>query len=115
MSMPTGNSRRHARVPYKGPIQLAWDDHGATCYAQGRCIDLSAGGLRVEAPVGIPPQSWVSLSVVELKLSGSARLKNVTRRGSKYILGLELSQTLQEKALAAIAQSSASQAHAETS
>lgn len=111
--MRTGNSRRHARVTYTGPIRLAWDEGGEPRYAQARCIDLSAGGLRVEAPVGIPAQSRILLKVEELKLAGSARLKNMTRRGSKYILGLELNQTLHEKALAAISQSSASQTHAE--
>jgi len=113
MSMRTGNSRRHARVSYAGPVRLAWDEGGEPRYAQARCLDLSAGGLRVEAPVAIPAQSRIFLKVDELKLSGSAQLKSVTRRGSKYILGLELNQTLHEKTLAAISQSPASQTHAE--
>jgi len=111
--MRTGNSRRYPRLTYTGPVRLAWDEGGEPRYVRARCIDLSAGGLRVEAPVGIPAQSRILLKVEELKLSGSARLKNVTRRGSKYILGLELNQTLHEKVLAAISQSSASQTHAE--
>ena len=102
--MRIGNSRRHDRVPYTGPIRLAWDEGGEPRYVQAKCIDISAGGLRVEAPAAIPPQARISLSIQELKLSGSARLKNVTRRGAKYTLGLELSQTLQEKALLAIRQ-----------
>lgn len=111
--MRTGNSRQHGRIRYAGPVRLAWDERGEPRYAQAKCIDLSPSGLRVEAPVGIPPRSRISLRIDELKLSASALLKHVARRGSKYILGLELSQALQEKALAAIAEASARDAHAE--
>ncbi len=100
--MRTGNSRQHGRVLYTGGVRLAWEERGEARYARGKCIDLSASGLRVQAPVGIPPRSRVSLRIDELQLSAPAVLKHVMRQGSKYILGLELSQRLQEKALAAV-------------
>lgn len=111
--MRTGNSRQHGRIRYTGPVRLAWEERGEPRYAQATCIDLSANGLRVEAPVGMPPRSRVSLRIDELKLSASALLKHVARRGSKYILGLELSHALQEEALAAIGEASARGKHAE--
>jgi len=113
--MRTGNSRRHGRMPYTGRVRLAWDESGAPRYAQGKCIDLSAGGLRVEAPVAIPVQSRISLRIEELNLSASALLKHVSRRGSKYMLGLELSQTLHERALAAIVRAPVQDTSAEKS
>ena len=100
--MRIGNSRRHSRIRYTGSVRLSWDDHGEPCYVQGKCVDLSAGGLRVEAAVGIPLRSRISFRVDELKLSGSGLVKHVARRGAKCILGLELSQPLHEKVLAAI-------------
>jgi len=111
--MRTGNSRQHGRIRYTGPVRLAWDERGEPRYAQAKCIDLSPNGLRVEAPVGMPPRSRISLRIEELKLSASALLKHVARRGSKYILGLELSHALQEKALAAINEASARDRHSE--
>jgi hypothetical protein len=105
--MRIGNSRRHARVRYTGAVRLAWDEHGVPRYALGKCVDLSSNGLRVEAPVGIPVGSRISLRIDELKVSAAALLKNVSRRGSKSLMGLELGQALHEKVLAAITQAPA--------
>ena len=102
--MRIGNSRRHARVSYTGAVRLSWEEQGVPRYASGRCIDLSSNGLRVEATVGIPLRSRISLRIDELKLSAAALLKHVSRRGAKYVLGLELSQALHEKVLAAMTQ-----------
>ena len=101
--MRVGNSRRYGRTTYKGGIRLGWEERGDLRYIQAKCMDISAGGLRVEAPVGIPLQSRVSLRVDQLNLSGSAILKHVERRASKFVLGLQLSQTLLDKTVAAIA------------
>ena len=105
--MRAGNTRRFGRTAYAGGIRLGWDERGELRYLQAKCLDISTGGLRVEASAGIPLQSRVSLRVDELNLSGSAILKHVERRGSKYVLGLQLSQTLHAKTMAAIAKATA--------
>jgi hypothetical protein len=96
------DSRRHRRVPYIGPIRLVWEDNGQSRFVQGKCIDVSESGLRVESAVPIPLRSRISLNAEKIKMSGSATVKHVERFGAKYILGLELSQALHDKALAAI-------------
>jgi hypothetical protein len=95
--------RRFQRTPYLGPVRISWEDeHGLPKYAQGTCLDFSAGGLRIEAPQPIPVRSIISLRADRINLGGSATVKRVSRRGSKYVLGLELSQTLRDQSLAVI-------------
>lgn len=96
-------SRRHSRIPFLGPLRLGWCDlSGEPRYAIAKCLDVSESGLRVEVPVSIPQRTSVSLNAERIKLSGSATVRHVVRHGAKYIVGLELSQKLQEKTAAAL-------------
>jgi hypothetical protein len=97
--------RRHQRVEYIGPARISWEDaQGIPKYAQGNCLEISASGLRIAVEVFdlIPVRSRVSLRVDQIKLAGSATVRHVVRRGSKYVVGLELSQTLVADARAEI-------------
>jgi hypothetical protein len=86
-----------------GPIRLCWEDaSGAQRYAHAKCIDISEKGLRIELHAAIPLHANVSLNAERINLFGPARVRHVARHGAKYIAGLELSQELHEKALAAI-------------
>ncbi len=101
--MSKRDMRRHQRIPYLGPVRISWEDeHGLSKYAQARCLDVSEGGLRIEVPEPIPVHSRVSLAADRINLAGSATVKNIARHGSKYILGLNLSQPLRDQALALI-------------
>jgi hypothetical protein len=98
--MATQDRRRHPRIPYTGPIRLAWEDaSGETLYVQARCLDVSRSGLRVEVSTAIPVRATVLLNADQIKLSGAARVKDSMRRGSKFILGLELNGKLREEYL----------------
>jgi PilZ domain-containing protein len=89
------DARHQQRVPYAGPIRIGWSDSsGETKYTQGKCVDISEGGLRIEVPVAIPAGTRLILNADRIKVSGSASVKAVTRRGGRFILGLELSQKL---------------------
>jgi len=82
---------------------MSWDDgHGLSQYTHGKFIDVSEAGLQIEVPVSIPVRTNVALNAERIKLSGSAIVKHLVRRGSKYVVGLELSQLLREETLAAI-------------
>jgi hypothetical protein len=95
--------RRHRRIPYVGVVRLTWEDaQGQPRYAQGQCIDVSEGGLRIEVRTPVVAHTHLMLNAEKIKLSGSAKVKHVERYGSSYILGLELSESLREKTLAAI-------------
>ena len=99
------NIRRHLRIPYFGPVRISWQDrNGVPGYARGKCLDVSAAGLRIETPGEIPVRTQVSLSADRINFAGSATVKHVERIGGKYILGLELSQALRERTLALAAE-----------
>ena len=95
--------RRYQRIPYLGAVGISWEDeHGLPRYAPATCLDVSEGGLRIEVPERIPVSSRISLRADRINLQGSATVKHIARRGSKYILGLNLSQALRDQALAVI-------------
>jgi hypothetical protein len=103
--MPKRDLRRHQRIPFLGPLHIAWEeDYGSPKYARGKCLDVSEGGLRIEVEVfePIPVRSRVSLRADRINLHASGTVKHAARRGSTYIVGLELSQALSEQALAVI-------------
>lgn len=56
----------------------------------------------MEVPVPVPVRASISIRAEKIRLSGSATVKHVERYGSKYILGIQMNQILQEKTLAAI-------------
>ena len=97
------NARRHDRIPYVGPIRISWEDStGQPKFAIAECLDVSESGIRIEAKEPISVRTTVSLLAERIRLAGSARVKRVTRSGSKCILGLEMSQPLREQVMAIV-------------
>ncbi len=94
--MSTKEIRRHPRFPFTGPVRLSWEDRGSR-FAQGRCLNLSEAGTRIELPVAIPLHASVSLSTNNVSVGGSASVKNVLRFGAKYLIGLQFNQSLPPK------------------
>jgi hypothetical protein len=94
--------RRHHRLQYLGRVRISWESTRGPKYAAAKCLDVSEGGLRIEAPEPIPVYTSISLYADQINLSGAAIVKHVERRGSKYILGLELSHALRERTLSEI-------------
>jgi hypothetical protein len=101
--MPASDVRRHRRIPYIGPIRLSWEDErGQQKFVQSKCVDISESGLRVEAPQPIPLRTCLMLRAERINLSGAATVRHSQRYGSKYIIGIELSQVLHDKTLALV-------------
>ena len=101
--MSKKENRQYRRVPYSGPARISWEDErGLTRFAHAKCIDVSEEGLRIETSEVIPVRSQISLRADRINLSGSATVRNIRGRGSKYILGVNLSQTQAAEVLAAI-------------
>jgi hypothetical protein len=93
--VPTKETRRHQRSLYTGPVRVSWEESGGLIkYTEAKCLDVSEGGLRMEARVLIPRNTSVTLRVERINLAGSASVKHVARRGSKFVLGLRLSSEL---------------------
>lgn len=87
--------RRHPRVPFPGGIRLSWQDPtGNMSFALGRCIDLSASGMRLELPVAIPVRSYVTMKTDQGGIATNASVRHCARAGGKYIVGIEFSMPL---------------------
>jgi hypothetical protein len=98
---PLKDVRRRPRIPYLGRVRISWEAaNGESRYADVKCFDVSESGLRIEAPESIPVRTRLSLRADMVDLAGSAVVKHIARHGSKFILGLELNQNLQSRALA---------------
>jgi len=94
------NLRRHRRIPYVGPVRISWEHHGQPRFAVARCIDISDNGLRIESPEPVPLGAAIQLGAERLKLAGAATVKHVVRHGSKYLLGVQLTQVLRGSTMA---------------
>jgi hypothetical protein len=93
-----GDLRRHARAEKASPVQVVWQDRsGVDRFVTGRSLDISPSGMRVEVSQAIDKQTYVTLQCVALGLRGTASVRSCTRKGTKYILGLEFSGGLQWK------------------
>jgi hypothetical protein len=60
---------------------------------------MSESGLLIETPDPIPVHTCLMVRAERIKLSGPSRVKHAVRRGSKYILGIELSESLRSQVL----------------
>jgi hypothetical protein len=89
-------NRRHPRVSYAGAVRISWqDERGLPHFAKAKCLDLSHEGLRIEITEPIPVLSRLSLRAEQINLGGSASVRHIASSGCKYILGLNLSQALE--------------------
>lgn len=94
------NLRRHRRIPYFGPIRISWEERGQPRFAMARCVDISDSGLRIESPVPVPSGAVIQLGAERIKLAGAAAVKHVVRNGSKFLLGVQLTQLMLNKTIA---------------
>jgi hypothetical protein len=93
-----GELRRHAREEASSPIQLVWKDrNGADRYVNGRSLNVSPSGMRIEIPEPIDKGTYVTMQCAALGLHGTASVRCCTRKGMKYVVGLEFSGGLQWK------------------
>jgi PilZ domain-containing protein len=103
MSNSNKELRRYQRIPFAGLLRICSEDaHGNAVYGRAKCIDLSQGGVRIEALTPISVGTFLSLRSDTLNLGGQARVKQIAQKGAKYFLGLELSQPLSSQTLAAV-------------
>ena len=63
----------------------------------GRVVDVSEAGIRVEVPEPLDKQTYLTLQAASLGLHGSASVRTCARKGTKYVAGLEFSAGLKWK------------------
>jgi hypothetical protein len=87
-----GGLRRHERDAKSSPIQMVWKDKmGVDRYVNGKSLDVSPSGMKIEISEQIEKQTYVTVLCPGLSLQGSASVRSCTRKGMKYIVGLEFS------------------------
>jgi len=92
------NLRRHVRTEKSSPIQIAWKDRsGADRYVNGRSLDVSPSGMRIEISEPIDKQTYLTLQCVALGFHGTASVRSCARKGMKYVVGLEFSTGIKWK------------------
>lgn len=89
--MESRDRRKEGRVQQGAEVRLSWDGGGETKYAVTRTYDVSRSGIKVQLLEPIERNTFVRVQGETLKLSGTAVVRNCTRKGFKYWVGLEFS------------------------
>src|ERR1700685_1124885 len=93
-----GGIRRDERKTAAEQVEVTWKDRsGQEKFAKARSLDISAQGMRIEVPEPLEKQAYVSLRSDALALHGTASVRSCTRKGTKYLVGLEFSGGLKWK------------------
>ncbi|MBZ5593295.1 MAG: DnaJ domain-containing protein [Acidobacteriia bacterium] len=84
------DKRRKQRQLFDCSLEISWKDsqgHSHTLTAQA--IDVSNAGIRLEASEPIDMHTEVFVRAERYGLTGSTAVRHCSRRGGKYLLGLE--------------------------
>jgi len=85
--------RKEQRRFTNAMFAVAWEDaRGQSRSLRVRGLNVSKSGLRIESSEEMHPGVPVSLQAERHELSGKATVRNCTRRGSAYVVGLEFSE-----------------------
>jgi hypothetical protein len=96
MTRKTG--RQHDRNHAVATVLVLWDDTtGHEKFAHARSFDISETGLSVELPEAVPVRSFVTLRSDRFGIQGRAQVRHCSRKGMKYLVGLEFSAGLRWK------------------
>ena len=93
--------RLYPRIQYEGVVFISWKTFdGQRNHVLGRSLDVSERGLALAVAVRIPVGSFVKVRAEGLRLDSSATVRRVGRLPGGYLLGLELSESLDPDVLA---------------
>ncbi len=90
--MQAKERRREPRVRQGTEVRISWEgDRGETKYALAVTYDFSRSGFKIQLMEPIDRNSYVRVQADRLQISGTAVVRNCTRKGAKYWIGLEFS------------------------
>ena len=99
------NQRRDARVRYRAPFYLLWDEQSSESkYAKAVCSEVSEHGMSLEAARSVPAGTRLSLRSESGALFGGAVVRHATKRGSMHVLGVEFGYSLLDDARALVSE-----------
>lgn len=91
------------RIEYSGVVFVSWRTFdGQLNHALGRALDISERGMGVVIALRIPVGSFVKVQADGLNLDSSATVRRIGRMPGGYVLGLELSESLDTELLASL-------------
>jgi hypothetical protein len=84
--------RRERRYPLDCSATLTWEDsQGRSRMLQARAMDISESGVRIEVSEPIEARTCLHVWIEHYGTSGNAVVRHCTRRGQRYVLGMEFS------------------------
>jgi hypothetical protein len=90
MPKEVGEQRRHRREATTEKVSIGWSDSSGTPRnILGKCLDTSAGGLRIQLTDEVAAGTTVFVRAVSLGINQSARVRYCRRKGLTFIAGLE--------------------------
>jgi hypothetical protein len=93
--------REHDRSKIETRAWISWSDRqGARAQARGFCLDISEAGVKIETSEPIPPDTSVGVAMPALGIRADALVRYCRSVGSRYVVGLELSEKLPRAARA---------------
>ncbi len=85
--------RAHPRRPLQGPVEVSWEtEPGSTWQGLGRCVDVSAGGLRLELRDPIPVGTPITFSVLDRNMRGTALVRHCNFIGLRNVIGVQFNE-----------------------
>ncbi len=92
--------RRKTREQSDSKLVVVWrDESGIDHSANGRALDLSDAGIRLQLPVAVPVRSYIILRAEKLGIHGQASVRYCSRRGNHYIVGVEFTAGIHRRPL----------------
>jgi hypothetical protein len=87
------DKRKEPRRFTNAMFAVVWQDaRGQSRSIRARGLNVSKSGMRIESAEQLDPGAPVSVQAERHQLSGKAFVRNCTRRGSNFLIGLEFSE-----------------------
>ena len=85
------NRRKHERKSSEHKVRITWvDDSGRYYHEISPVVDTSENGLALLLQNRLKPESYIGLHLAPDGFTRRAQLRNVTQKGTRYRIGLEL-------------------------
>lgn len=92
MSTRQRDLRRKTRENSDCKVVAVWrDEQGTDKFANGRAMDVSDVGVRIQMPVAIRVGSYITLRAEQLGIHGQGSVRYCTRQGHLFSIGVEIS------------------------
>lgn len=90
------DNRRHPRFARPGKVRVNWrDPSGFSHQVNGKCLDISRQGVRLELEKQIAPATMVNVQSPDFRIAGVAMVRHCARKGLGWVAGLQFAGGLE--------------------